>query len=120
LQPGDPIISLEAQGYDGTAFVPAGGILLGVDIEEVITTGNVPTTAGFITIPAGFDPMTDTPNYLLFNSKGVLNVPVFKATGYATGSLPATAGPAEEGYIVFDSTTKQFKGWNGSVWVVLG
>ena len=115
LVPGDPIISLEAQGYDGTAFVPAGGILLGVDIDEVVTTGNVPSTAGFITIDN-----TGNPNYLLFNSKGVLNVPVFKATGYATGSFPTTTGAAEEGYIVFDSSTKQFKGWNGSVWVVLG
>lgn len=120
LQPGDQIINLEAQGYDGTAFVPAGGILLGVDLDEVVTTGNVPTTAGFITIPAGFDPMVDTPNYLVFNSKGVLNVPIFKATGYATGSFPATTGAAEEGYIVFDSSSKQFKGWNGSAWVVLG
>jgi hypothetical protein len=54
---------------------------------------------------------------LSFNEKGVLNVPVFKATGYATGSLPTSP---EEGWLVFDSTTKQFKGWNGSSWAVLG
>jgi hypothetical protein len=52
-----------------------------------------------------------------FSEKGVFNAPIIKATGYATGSLPT--GP-EEGWMVFDSDTKQFKGWNGTTWVVLG
>jgi len=52
-----------------------------------------------------------------FNEKGVFTAPIIKATGYATGSLPT--GP-EEGWIVFDSDTKQFKGWNGTAWAVLG
>jgi hypothetical protein len=52
-----------------------------------------------------------------FNERGVLTAPVFKATGYATGSLPSSP---EEGWIAFDSTTKQFKGWNGTAWAVLG
>jgi hypothetical protein len=115
LQPGDPMINIEAQGYDGTAFVPAGGILFGVDPDQVITTGNIPSVAGFITVNTA-----GNPNVMTFNSNGVLNAPVIKATPYATGSLPTATGAAEEGYIVFDTTTKQFKGWNGAVWVILG
>jgi hypothetical protein len=49
--------------------------------------------------------------------RGAFNAPIFQATGYATGSLPTGA---EEGWIVFDSDTKQFKGWNGTAWAVLG
>lgn len=40
-----------------------------------------------------------------------------KVGGFATGSLP---NPPEAGMIVLDTTTSQFKGWNGSAWVVLG
>jgi len=112
LQPGDSIINLEAQGYDGTAFVPAGGILFGVDPDQVVTTGNVPSLAGFITIDTNGDP-----NFMTFNSKGVFNAPVIKASSYATGSFPSSP---EAGWIVFDETTFQFKGYNGSTWVVLG
>jgi hypothetical protein len=115
LQPGDPMISIEAQGHDGTAFVPAGSIIFAADPDEVVTTGNVPSIAGFVTIDT-----TGGPNFMTFNSKGVLTAPVIKATPYATGSLPTTAGAASEGFIVFDTTTKQFKGWNGSTWVILG
>ena len=56
-------------------------------------------------------------NILNFSHKGVLSAPVFKAASYATGSLPSSP---EAGWMVFDSDTSQFKGWNGSAWVVLG
>ena len=112
LLPGDPMINIEAQGYDGTAFVPAGGLLFAADPDESITTGNIPSIAGFVTIDT-----TGNPNFMTFNSKGVLNAPVIKATSYATGSFPSSP---ETGWIVFDETTFQFKGYNGSTWVVLG
>lgn len=40
-----------------------------------------------------------------------------KVGGFATGSLPS---PAEAGMIALDTTTGEFKGYNGSAWVVLG
>ncbi len=48
---------------------------------------------------------------------GMRVVGFMKVGGYATGSLPA---PAEAGMIVLDTDTNQFKGYNGSAWVVLG
>ena len=36
---------------------------------------------------------------------------------FATGSLPSSP---VKGMIAFDSTTNQFKGWNGTAWAVLG
>jgi hypothetical protein len=54
-----------------------------------------------------------------FDSLGVFKAPILKTDSYATGDIPvgATVGA---GSIVFDSTTNEFKGWNGSSWVVLG
>lgn len=40
-----------------------------------------------------------------------------KVGGFTTTALP---DPAEAGMIVLDTTTNQFKGYNGSAWVVLG
>ena len=59
-------------------------------------------------------------NILTYDSKGVLSAPIFKATSYATGSLPASP---VAGWIVYDSTTNEFKGYRGggsAGWVVLG
>ena len=52
-----------------------------------------------------------------FGSNGAFEAPIIKAANYATIDLPATP---ETGYIVFDSTSNEFKGWNGTTWVVLG
>ena len=52
-----------------------------------------------------------------FDEKGVFSSPVIKAGSFITSSLPESP---VAGYIVFDSTTSQFKGWNGTSWVVLG
>jgi hypothetical protein len=118
VEPGDALIFLEGSGYDGTAFVNRGAIGLFADPTWTGTIGvgsSIPTAFGAVVLDE-----FDTVSQLTFSPKGVLNVPIFKATGYATGSLPNTSGVDAEGYIVFDSTTKQFKGWNGTIWVVLG
>jgi hypothetical protein len=52
-----------------------------------------------------------------FNGSGVLTAPIIKASSYATSELPLTP---EEGWMIYDSTTHQFKGWNGTSWVILG
>jgi Major tropism determinant N-terminal domain len=56
-------------------------------------------------------------NILTFDGYGVLTAPVFKAASYATSALPPSP---EEGWIVYDSTSHEFKGWNGTTWAVLG
>jgi hypothetical protein len=48
---------------------------------------------------------------------GLRVVGFMKVGGFATGSLPS---PPEAGMIVLDTTTNEFKGYNGSAWVVLG
>jgi hypothetical protein len=60
-----------------------------------------------------------SPNIFSLNSIGTLSMPIAKVGSYATTSLPSGAA-AEVGMILFDSTSNQFKGWNGTVWVVLG
>ena len=55
--------------------------------------------------------------YIDINENGNLSAPEVTLGSVATGDLPdaPTAGT-----MVFDSTSNQFKGWNGSTWVVLG
>lgn len=48
---------------------------------------------------------------------GMRVVGFMKVGGFGTGSLP---NPPEAGMIVLDTDTNQFKGYNGSSWVVLG
>jgi hypothetical protein len=70
VQPGDVVLYLEGQGFDGTHYVNAGAIVLGVDPAQSVTSGHVPSVAGFLTVSS-----SGTPNYLTFNSTGVLTTP---------------------------------------------
>jgi hypothetical protein len=114
VQPSDSLAYYEGQGFDGTDYIPAGAFGLAVDPDGTVSTGSVPGYFAVL-LPSG-----EGTTLMSFNTAGVLTAPIIKATPYVTGSLPATAGAASEGFIVFDTTTKQFKGWNGSAWVVLG
>jgi hypothetical protein len=113
--PGDVIAPFKGSAYDGSDWVNIGQFGLAVDPATTVATGQA---AGSFFV--GTISEAGATSLLVFTSLGVLNAPVFKATGYATGSLPTATGANEEGYIVFDTTTKEFKGWNGSAWVVLG
>ena len=59
-------------------------------------------------------------NYLKLNSNGVLSVhgpgAGIKLPNIATTSLPVSA---EEGTLIYDSTIKRAKVWNGSSWLTL-
>lgn len=115
VQPGDALVFLEGAGHDGTAFVNRGAIGLFADPEwnGIVGVGSsIPSAFGAVVLDE-----FDTVSTLTFSPKGVLNAPVFKATGYPTGGEPAYA---QEGWMIFDSTSKQFKGYNGTAWVVLG
>lgn len=56
-------------------------------------------------------------NWAIFDENGVFTAPVFSATSFTTTLLPVNPSA---GWMVFDETTKQFKGYNGTDWVVLG
>jgi hypothetical protein len=109
---GNEIASIQLAGYADNQFKQAGGISAfwsaTADMNSVTPDSNI-----IIATRNNIDGF----KVFRFNEKGVFTAPVLKATGYATLSLPT--GP-EEGWIVFDSDTKQFKGWNGTAWAVLG
>jgi hypothetical protein len=96
-------------GFDGSAYFNS--VAIGATATS-IATGVIggSLTIGVRNAANGFERFT-------FTNNGAFTAPIFKATGYATGSLPTSP---QEGFMVFDSTTKQFKGWNGTAWVVLG
>lgn len=116
INPFDPVAYIEGQGHNGTKFVSLGGFGMFADQTWNGTpsglTGGIPGSFGAVVLTS-----SGSQQFLEFNSKGVLNVPILKAASYATGALPTSP---EEGWMVFDSTTKQFKGWNGTDWIVLG
>jgi hypothetical protein len=110
-QAGDYLGVLNFGGYYGSNNLTATSIISLFESTATMTDDHPASALAFVT--------NSGPGYNIayFSGKGVFNAPVFKATGYATGSLPTSP---EEGFMVFDSTTKQFKGWNGTAWVVLG
>jgi len=110
--PGDEIGSIQISGYADDQFKQAGGLSAFWSATADMTSATPDSNIIFATRNN-----VDGFKIFRFDEKGVFNAPVIKATGYATGSLPT--GP-EEGWMVFDSDTKQFKGWNGTSWVVLG
>lgn len=112
LHAGDAVTFIEAQGWDGSAWTPAGAMLIGVDPAGTVSTGSIPGFAGFILQDGlgGTKAMT-------FSSKGVLNAPILDISGYETGAEPTSP---QEGWVIFNSTTKQFLGFNGTTWNVLG
>lgn len=115
LLAGDGTLLISGDGYNGTDYVPTGILGMFVDPDwngTLGTSGEIPGSFGAIVLD-----ITGGLQLLSFNSRGVLNAPIIKTTGYATVGLPSNP---EEGFMVFDSTTKEFKGWNGTAWVVLG
>lgn len=100
-------------GYHNSDYVNASSLFVKWDADANFTFAQPTST---VLISTGNN-TNGFPNFLTFNGKGVLNAPVIKATSYPTISLP---GSPEAGWIVFDSTSNEFKGWNGASWVVLG
>ena len=110
--PGDELLSMQFKGYGNGVSKEAGGISVFWSNTADMTSSTPDSNIIFATRNN-----TDGFKVFRFNERGVFNAPIIKATGYATGSIPTSP---EEGWIVFDSTTKQFKGWNGTAWAILG
>ena len=109
----------------------AGDFLGGLLISATISGGTKPVCLIAAELTSTSDTGSPTPRSNLyigvannsgitrykFRPDGVFEAMVLKAANYATVDLPATP---EKGYMAFDSSTNQFKGWNGTAWVVLG
>ena len=116
--PGDCLASLLFRGtcLETTGYTYAGGLSVALSASADITQSYADTT---ISIMTGNN-NSPIPNQFTFNHAGVFSAPILKTASYATGSLPLTP---EAGWIVYDSTTNQFKGYvEGTTndWVVLG
>lgn len=111
MQSGDFIGFNEGQAWTGTDWVTSGafGMLVDPTPGTVVTATSAPGAFGVLTVSS-----TGSQNQMVFNSSGVLSVPVVKVSDVA-GTLPS---PATAGMIVLDGST--FKGYNGSAWVTLG
>jgi len=102
--------------HNGTEYVPGAAML--AQCIGVPNSSNPSVPGRFvITVADGTNNLFTVNKQATFSSNGVFEAPIFKPGAYATGSLPSS--PAE-GWIVFDSTTKEWKGWNGTLWQVLG
>jgi len=109
----------------------AGNFLGGYKIAALISGENKPVglLAAELTATANLTSATPASNIYIaaannsgvtrykFRPDGVFEAPILKAANYETISLPTLP---EKGWIAFDSTTNQFKGWNGTSWAVLG
>lgn len=76
VQPGDGLSFNTGMGYDGTSFQTAGGFGIAADLGGTVTTGRVPGQFVAFTISS-----TGSPNYLLFDSKGILTTPNLSIAG---------------------------------------
>ncbi len=116
LSNGDNFSGMLFLGHNGSDHVPGSAMFAAAD--GVPNSANPSIPGKFvITVADGTNDIFTANKQMIFSSNGVLTAPIFKPGSYATGSLPTS--PAE-GWIVFDSTTKEWKGWNGTLWQVLG
>lgn len=112
---GDYVGRITLNGYYGGQYKSMASIVAGWD-----TTANLSDTypSSNITLITGGGGSSH--NYAVFNDQGVFYAPMLMTGSYATGSYPSVpSGPTSAGIIIFDSTTSQFMGYNGSTWVQL-
>jgi hypothetical protein len=102
-------------GGDGYAFVGVTGF--GHETGAPISnTSNFVKGFWYVTLNDGT--AVDFNNSLSFRPNGSLSAPILQAVPKTT--IQVNAITPEDGMIVFDTDTNQFKGYNGSAWVVLG
>jgi len=112
LTANDTVGSLFFNAYkesEDSIYVTTSGLIAQLDSDTDLGTTYPSTT---IILMTGNN--TDNFNEFTFNSKGVFNAPVIKATSYSTGSYPVNP---EKGWIIFDNISNHFYGYNGTSWV---
>lgn len=120
----EPTVLSNTDNYTGIFFLGnngndyVGGAFISCSVDGNLTPGDLSIPSKLtITVADGTGSIYTNNKSMSFDNQGVLSAPIIKASSYVTSSLPAAPS---EGWIVFDSTTKEFKGWNGTTWVVLG
>jgi len=102
-------------GGDGYAFVGVQGF----GHEPGTPISNTSSfVRGFWYVALSDGTTVDFNNSLSFRPNGTLAAPILQAIPKSTTDINAIT--PEDGMIVFDTTLNQFKGYNGSAWVLLG
>ena len=110
---GDCTGQLKFNGYSQT---PEGAQYITVAaINSVVSKNDSTGTASKLEFITDLNPASQSLTIASFDHRGVFTAPILQPG--ACSSMPASP---EEGWIVFDTNSKQFKGWNGSAWVTLG
>lgn len=106
---GSIVGGLRHKVWNGTTFQNATGVFTRYDsIATDTSSAGLPGSSLIFKT----NTTTGTNSYAVFDNKGTLAAPTLQTNGYATGSYPATP---VEGMIIFDTTTKHFLGYTGSV-----
>jgi hypothetical protein len=108
---GDQLSTFSFSGYANGDYQAAATMLSAWESSATLTDA-APASKLTIVVGAGGSSLSS----FIFSGKG-LSAPTVTVGSYATGSLPSGA---TAGTIAYDSTTNQFKGWNGGSWAVLG
>jgi len=106
---GDGLGGIAIQGWNGGSYKAASLIVASWDASAILSDTFPKSKLTLITGGGG-----STLRQASLDNQGVFTAPVFQAANYATGSYPAS--PAK-GWIIFDSTTNKFMGYNGTAWV---
>ena len=119
LSPGDIAYSTSVEIYDGTGFKEIGNIGFAVDPVKTINTNNNFAPGVFvISLSNGTqDPSSSNPNMFVFDNAGKFTAPSMKLG--STTFAQRDSMTAEEGTIIFNSSSKKFQGYTGTTWVDL-
>ena len=128
---GDGLMDLHGDGYDGTQYITSAIIRIAADLDQTVTTGQVPGRINFITANAG----GTLANLLTFNSAGNLGIGLprpdeklhvngnAKVNGFVQfGSLTTVerdALTAANGMVIYNTTDNKFQGYENSGWANL-
>lgn len=100
--------------YDG-AYVQSSAITAYVSDSDLTDSSTINSN---VVIGNTLEFINQTGKYLEHSgSTGITSVYALTVGSFTTGNEPSTP---EQGTIIFNDSTKEFQGWNGTAWVVLG
>lgn len=111
----DSVVDICGRAFNGDGFVDTGKF--GIVVESK-TDANRYKSGFIIVLDDGINgPASNINNSLLFDYRGVLSIPTTKLNGTTFAQRDSAA--AEEGMIIFNSSSKKFQGYTGTAWVDL-
>ena len=117
LQPDDCVLQFDAEGFDGNGWRQAGGFGIYVADEPINNTA-YKSYFGVALSDGANGPAANEHKGLIFDSNGVLRTPIAKVGSHSYAQRDSMF--AEQGMIIFNSSSNKFEGYNGTAWVVLG